>query len=127
MAASQAHLDKMQQRQNYRNLWHTDLTRTIQNDPPCTYYYCPITFQAQNDRFYGLNCFLLLLHGFGCLLFYTSFFFLVLCRLLLVSLVVSEGFYLFIYMFIRSDVLDCYFCFSLRCEMLILVVTIQLV
>ncbi|KAK6137401.1 hypothetical protein DH2020_028873 [Rehmannia glutinosa] len=33
---SQAHLDKMQLRQNYRNLWHTDLMRTIQNDPPCS-------------------------------------------------------------------------------------------
>ncbi|XP_073313876.1 uncharacterized protein [Primulina huaijiensis] len=31
---SQQHLEKMQQRQNYRNLWHTDLMRTIQNDPP---------------------------------------------------------------------------------------------
>ncbi|KAK4389260.1 hypothetical protein Sango_2263000 [Sesamum angolense] len=31
---SQAHLDKMQLRQNYRNLWHTDLMRTIQQDPP---------------------------------------------------------------------------------------------
>ncbi|KAH6783309.1 PLAC8 family protein [Perilla frutescens var. hirtella] len=31
---SQANMEKMQLRQNYRNLWHTDLMRTIQNDPP---------------------------------------------------------------------------------------------
>ncbi|KAG6388290.1 hypothetical protein SASPL_153492 [Salvia splendens] len=37
---SQANMDKMQQRQNYRNLWHTDLMRTIQNDPP----YCCLSF-----------------------------------------------------------------------------------
>ncbi|WCJ26335.1 PLAC8 family protein [Euphorbia peplus] len=40
MAANQAHLDKMQQRQSYRNLWHTDLMRTIQVDPP----YCCLSF-----------------------------------------------------------------------------------
>ncbi|KAL7247621.1 hypothetical protein ACSBR2_002517 [Camellia fascicularis] len=28
--ASQEHLDKIQLRQNYRNLWHTDLVGTIQ-------------------------------------------------------------------------------------------------
>ncbi|CAI0476136.1 unnamed protein product [Linum tenue] len=32
--ASQAHLDKMQLRQNYRNLWHNDLVHTIQADTP---------------------------------------------------------------------------------------------
>ncbi|GMP96331.1 hypothetical protein CsSME_00045020 [Camellia sinensis var. sinensis] len=32
--ASQEHLDKMQLRQNYRNLWHTDLMGTIQADTP---------------------------------------------------------------------------------------------
>ncbi|KAK4435382.1 hypothetical protein Salat_0701600 [Sesamum alatum] len=39
---SQAHLDKMQLRQNYRNLWHTDLMRTIQQDPPycCLSLWC---------------------------------------------------------------------------------------
>ncbi|KAL0331288.1 UNVERIFIED_CONTAM: hypothetical protein Sangu_1674300 [Sesamum angustifolium] len=39
---SQAHLDKMQLRQNYRNLWHTDLMRTIQQDPPycCLALWC---------------------------------------------------------------------------------------
>lgn len=39
---SQQHLEKMQQRQNYRNLWHTDLMRTIQNDPPycCLALWC---------------------------------------------------------------------------------------
>ncbi|XP_028119139.1 uncharacterized protein LOC114316655 [Camellia sinensis] len=31
--ASQAHLDKMTVRQNYRNLWHTDLMRSITADP----------------------------------------------------------------------------------------------
>jgi len=33
--ASQEHLDKMQLRQNYRNLWHTDLMGTVQADAPC--------------------------------------------------------------------------------------------
>ncbi|GKV23153.1 hypothetical protein SLEP1_g32918 [Rubroshorea leprosula] len=32
--ASNAQLDKMQLRRNYRNVWHTDLTKTIQADPP---------------------------------------------------------------------------------------------
>lgn len=35
MASSQANLEKMQLRQNYRNLWHTDLMGTIQADTPC--------------------------------------------------------------------------------------------
>ncbi|CAL5214863.1 unnamed protein product [Lathyrus oleraceus] len=34
MAANQQNLEKMQLRQNYRNLWHTDLLRTIQADTP---------------------------------------------------------------------------------------------
>ncbi|XP_058732048.1 uncharacterized protein LOC131603658 [Vicia villosa] len=34
MAANQQNLEKMQLRQNYRNLWHTDLMRTIQADTP---------------------------------------------------------------------------------------------
>ncbi|KAL7122970.1 hypothetical protein ACP275_01G077500 [Erythranthe tilingii] len=40
--ASQQHLDKMQLRQNYRNVWHTDLTHAIQNDPPycCLSLWC---------------------------------------------------------------------------------------
>lgn len=33
--ASQANIDKMQLRQSYRNVWHTDLMRTIQADTPC--------------------------------------------------------------------------------------------
>ncbi|KAF7137449.1 hypothetical protein RHSIM_Rhsim07G0012900 [Rhododendron simsii] len=33
---SQAHLDKMAGRQNYRNLWHTDLMGTMRADPGCT-------------------------------------------------------------------------------------------
>ncbi|RDX85809.1 hypothetical protein CR513_32943 [Mucuna pruriens] len=32
--ASQEHIEKMQARQGYRNLWHTDLMRTIQADTP---------------------------------------------------------------------------------------------
>jgi hypothetical protein len=35
MASSQANMEKMQLRQNYRNLWHTDLTNAIQADFPC--------------------------------------------------------------------------------------------
>ncbi|GFZ06824.1 PLAC8 family protein [Actinidia rufa] len=35
--ASQAHLDKMKVRQDYRNLWHTDLMSTMGNDPGCTH------------------------------------------------------------------------------------------
>ncbi|KAK8485467.1 hypothetical protein V6N11_009875 [Hibiscus sabdariffa] len=37
---SQEYLDKMQLRQNFRNLWHTDLMSTIQQDPP----YCCLAF-----------------------------------------------------------------------------------
>ncbi|KAJ3682038.1 hypothetical protein LUZ60_014611 [Juncus effusus] len=40
--ASQAYMDKMQVRQNYRNLWHTDLMRTVQADFPfcCLSLWC---------------------------------------------------------------------------------------
>ncbi|XVF52941.1 hypothetical protein PTKIN_Ptkin05aG0058400 [Pterospermum kingtungense] len=40
--ASQVHLDKMQLRQNYRNLWHTDLMSTMQHDTPycCFAFWC---------------------------------------------------------------------------------------
>lgn len=27
--------EKMQERQNFRNVWHTDLTHSIQGDTPC--------------------------------------------------------------------------------------------
>ncbi|KAL4603788.1 uncharacterized protein LOC142613893 [Castanea sativa] len=42
MAASQEYMDKMQLRQNYRNLWHTDLLGTIQADTPycCFAFFC---------------------------------------------------------------------------------------
>lgn len=33
--ASQEYLEKMQARQNFRNLWHTDLMGTIQADTRC--------------------------------------------------------------------------------------------
>lgn len=33
--ASQAYIDKANQRKEYRNLWHTDLLGTIQADTPC--------------------------------------------------------------------------------------------
>lgn len=35
--ASQQHMEKMQLRQNYRNVWHTDLTNTIKADTPCNH------------------------------------------------------------------------------------------
>ncbi|KAK8658093.1 hypothetical protein V6N13_036305 [Hibiscus sabdariffa] len=40
--ASQEHLDKMQLRQNYRNLWHSDLMSTMQQDTPycCLALWC---------------------------------------------------------------------------------------
>ncbi|KAL9269247.1 hypothetical protein AKJ16_DCAP10596 [Drosera capensis] len=43
MAANQAHLDKMKVRQDYRNLWHTDLLSTLQADTPyfCFALWCP--------------------------------------------------------------------------------------
>nr|GLL29219.1 uncharacterized protein LOC109165540 [Ipomoea trifida]GMD10521.1 putative PLAC8 family protein [Ipomoea batatas] len=37
--ASQDYMDKMQLRQNYRNLWHTDLMGTIQADTPLDLVY----------------------------------------------------------------------------------------
>ncbi|KAJ9555143.1 hypothetical protein OSB04_009757 [Centaurea solstitialis] len=46
MAASQAHLEKMQLRQSYRNVWHTDLMRTISADTPycCFSLFCLLWF-----------------------------------------------------------------------------------
>ncbi|KAF3340345.1 hypothetical protein FCM35_KLT16116 [Carex littledalei] len=38
--ASQESLEKMQLRQNYRNLWHTDLMNTIKADFPCMFAVC---------------------------------------------------------------------------------------
>ncbi|KAG5061512.1 hypothetical protein JHK87_002541 [Glycine soja] len=35
--ASQQHIEKMQLRQNFRNLWHSDLLSTIQADTPYTH------------------------------------------------------------------------------------------
>jgi len=35
MAASQDKLDKMKLRQDYRNLWHSDLMGTVTADTPC--------------------------------------------------------------------------------------------
>uniref|UniRef100_A0ACD5WPX0 Uncharacterized protein n=1 Tax=Avena sativa TaxID=4498 RepID=A0ACD5WPX0_AVESA len=42
MASSQANMDKMQLRQSYRNIWHTDLTNAIQADFPycCLSLWC---------------------------------------------------------------------------------------
>lgn len=33
--ASQEYMDKMELRQSYRNVWHSDLMNTIQEEPPC--------------------------------------------------------------------------------------------
>ncbi|PON62918.1 PLAC8 family protein [Parasponia andersonii] len=49
--ASQEHLEKMQLRQNYRNLWHTDLMSTIQADTPCT-----IAALRSFDRIFFWDC-----------------------------------------------------------------------
>ena len=35
-AQTQAMLEKMELRQSYRNVWHTDMTNAIQADFPCT-------------------------------------------------------------------------------------------
>ncbi|KAI4302953.1 hypothetical protein MLD38_038640 [Melastoma candidum] len=42
MASSQSYMDKVQLRQNYRNLWHTDLMSTIMDDTPycCFSFFC---------------------------------------------------------------------------------------
>ena len=34
---SQAMVEKMQLRQGYRNVWHTDLTNAVAADLPCAY------------------------------------------------------------------------------------------
>ena len=44
--ASQEYLDKMQGRQNFRNLWHTDLMGTIQADTRCK-----LLLRVSNYRF----------------------------------------------------------------------------
>jgi len=36
-AQSQAMLEKMELRQSYRNVWHTDLTNAVAADLPCAY------------------------------------------------------------------------------------------
>lgn len=54
---SQAHLDKMTVRQNYRNLWHTDLMSTMTADPACKpskpffVYWCVNFFADRTDIF----------------------------------------------------------------------------
>jgi hypothetical protein len=30
-------MEKMELRKNFRNVWHTDLTHSIQNDTPCNF------------------------------------------------------------------------------------------
>ncbi|PKA60418.1 hypothetical protein AXF42_Ash008478 [Apostasia shenzhenica] len=42
--ASQANLEKMQVRQSYRNLWHTDLMSSIKAD--CPFYYLYLSYSA---------------------------------------------------------------------------------
>jgi hypothetical protein len=37
MAGSEALMEKMQLRQSYRNVWHTDLTNAVTADLPCAY------------------------------------------------------------------------------------------
>ncbi|GAV76107.1 PLAC8 domain-containing protein [Cephalotus follicularis] len=66
--ASQVHMEKMQLRQNYRNLWHTDLMGTIKADTPCNnthththlrtvYVYMFIYMYVILIDFFVLNCF----------------------------------------------------------------------
>jgi hypothetical protein len=38
-AQSQAMLEKMELRQSYRNVWHTDLTNAVAADLPCAYLF----------------------------------------------------------------------------------------
>jgi hypothetical protein len=37
MSGSEALMEKMQLRQSYRNVWHTDLTNAVTADLPCAY------------------------------------------------------------------------------------------
>ncbi|MBA0593443.1 hypothetical protein Gorai_010386, partial [Gossypium raimondii] len=62
--ASQEYLDKMKVRQEYRNLWHTDLMSTIQRDPPCnssfvsfflSVFLCVFVFLKFDLSFINLN------------------------------------------------------------------------
>jgi hypothetical protein len=79
MASSQANMDKMQLRQSYRNLWHTDLTNAIQADFPCEYnrrYLRPLSSIP------SAGCRLLI--DFSCAVVVVP------CRLLPVALVVSD-------------------------------------
>lgn len=63
MAASQEYMDKMQLRQNYRNLWHTDLLGTIQADTPCTLAFS-LTFSFCKHR-YTVFCICIRICVFG--------------------------------------------------------------
>lgn len=81
--ASQDYMDKMQLRQNYRNLWHTDLMGTIQADTPC--------ILALSLCIYICICLCSLLkvdtdvYAFNWLMFWAFF-----CRLLFCVVVVSD-------------------------------------
>lgn len=82
--ASQQYMDKMQLRQNYRNLWHTDLMGTIQADFPCkNEHQNPIP--NPSSFFLIWLCYDLL----DQVMIVIMLFFLSLCRLLLGALVVS--------------------------------------
>ncbi|XP_004503687.1 uncharacterized protein [Cicer arietinum] len=54
---NQQNLEKMQLRQNYRNLWHTDLMRTIQADTPycCFALWCApcVSYLLRKRALYG--------------------------------------------------------------------------
>ncbi|KAG5123116.1 hypothetical protein JHK82_029853 [Glycine max] len=60
--ASQQHIEKMQLRQNFRNLWHSDLFSTIQADTPLhrVYHICsanePFTMICQDTLVVLVTC-----------------------------------------------------------------------
>lgn len=81
--ASQVYLEKMQVRQNYRNVWHTDLIRTFQTDAPCI-------VSSLLSYLYEYVCIIVFVCLFVCLENWSSGF-RCLCRLLLGLFLVSAA------------------------------------
>ena len=112
--ASQEYLDKMQGRQNFRNLWHTDLMGTIQADTRCK-----LLLRVSNYRFIlWLFFFFFLFFLFGFLFFLSIYstvlcfvwslgcvLWVFICRLLLCLLVVSTWICCVFQVFCDSDLI----------------------
>jgi len=87
-AQSQAMLEKMELRQSYRNVWHTDLTNAVAADLPCAY---PTSLRTSSPFSFGRLAFWLWLWLWSRVIeeLMRDFLPLLLCRVLPVAVVVS--------------------------------------